>query len=341
MSDQAVAVQPKRGELEYVPISTIRENPVALRTVNRTSEKHLEMVESMKQKGIINPPNARRKTDEDTGEAFLELIDGLHRYTAAKDAGLVEIPLHILEMSDGEVLEAQIITNLHVQKTTPSAYTKQIKRILTMNPMMTESELAKKLGVSVQFIQQRLSLTKIENEDILKLIDNDKITLSNAYALAKLPLEEQAEFLDRAMTQNPDEFIPAVQARVKEIKEARQSGKDAGDAVFQPTPHYQKSKDAKEELATGNIGKTLVKKHGIKSAEEGFAMGVKWLLHMDPESIASQQAKYEAQREAREDAKAKKMAEKALKDEEKAKAKMEEAATAAAEAKAALASREG
>lgn len=339
MSDQAAA-SPAESELAKVAISMIRENPVALRTVNRMSEKYLELVESIRQKGILNPPNVRRKTDEETGDEYFELVDGLHRFTASKDAGLEKLPVHILDLDDGEVLEAQIIANLHVQKTTPSAYTKQLKRILTMNPLMTESELAQKLGVSPQFIQQRLSLTKVENEDILKLIDDGKICLSNAYALAKLPVEEQAEFLDRAMTQNPDEFIPAVQSRVKEIKEARRQGKDAGDAGFVPTPHFQKSKDVKDELEGGNIAKTLIKKHGLKTAEQGFNMAIKWVLHMDPESVAAQEAKYEAQKKARENAAAKKAAERALKDEEKAKAKMEEAAKAAEEAKAALAARD-
>jgi len=339
MSDQPVEVTTPESELAKVPIGQIRENPVALRTVNRTSEKYLELVESIRQKGILNAPNVRRKTDEEDGSEFFELIDGLHRYTAAKDAGLEKIPVQIFTMDDGEVLEAQIIGNLHKIKTTPSSYTKQLKRILSMNPLMTEAQLAQKLGVSPAFIQQRLSLTKIENEDILKLVDGGKICLSNAYALAKLPVEEQAQFLDRAMTQNPDEFIPAVQSRVKEIKEARRAGKDAGEAGFVPTPHFQKSKDVKDELTSGNVCKALVKKHSLKSAEEGFQMAIKWVLHMDPESVASQEAKYEATKKAREDEKAKKAAEKAKKDQEKAKAKMEEAAKAAAEAEAALAAR--
>jgi len=328
------------SELANIAIGMIRENPVALRTVNRQTESYLELVESIRQKGILNAPNVRRKTDAETGEEYFELIDGLHRYTAAKDAGLEEIPAQILPLNDAEVLEAQIIANLHVTKTTPSQFTKQIKRILTMNPLLSIAELAKNLGTSPQFIQQRLSLTKIESEEVMKLIDDGKISLANAYALAKLPVENQAEFYDRAMTQSPDEFIPAVQNRVKEIKEARRQGKEAGEAKWQPTAHFRKAKAVKEELENADVCKALVKKHGLKSAEEGFNMAIKWVLHLDPESVEAQKAKAEAEAEARAQAKAKKAAEKAAAKEEKLKAEIEEAAKIREEAMAKLAEKE-
>ena len=187
------------GKLATIKISEIRENPVALRTVNRQSEDYLGLVASIEQKGFMGAISVRPQKDAESGEEYYELIDGLHRFSAAKDAGISEINVDIIPLSDDLVLEAQILANIHKIETKPAEYTQQLKRILARNPLMTEAELAMKLGKSSSWIQQRLSLTKIENEEIISLVNEGKIGLANAYALAKLPIEEQTQFVDRAI----------------------------------------------------------------------------------------------------------------------------------------------
>ena len=245
------------GELKAVKISEIRENPVALRTVQRESEEYLGLVASIKEKGFLGSITMRPQKDPETEEEFYELVDGLQRFNAAKDAGLTEIPANIISLSDALVLEAQIVTNIHKVETKPAEYTAQLKRILAANPLMTEAELAKKLGKSAQWINQRLSLTKISNEEIIGMVNEGKICLANAYALAKLPPEEQPQFVDRATTQAPDEFVPAVQTRAKEIREARRKGLDSAPIEFTPTPHMRKLGELKQEFESSEIGPTL------------------------------------------------------------------------------------
>lgn len=311
--------------IEVVKLSDIRENPVALRTVNKQSESYLGLVDSIRQKGFLGSITGRKKQDE-AGTEYIEITDGLHRYNAAKDAGLTTIPIDILSLDDAETLEAQILMNVHKVDTRPVEYSNQLRRILAMNPMMTEAELATKLGKSAQWIKERLGLVKLP-EKVAELVDEGKINLTNAYALAKLPPEESADWVDRAMTETPTEFCPKVNGRVKEIKDAKRKGKDASASEFTPVAHLQKLAAIKEEMESPKVGPTLVKKHKLKSAEEGFAMGIKWALHMDPESIEAAKSKYEAQKEAKEEAKKRRAAERAEK-------KAKEAAEAAAKAKA-------
>ena len=314
------------GKLTELPLGLIRENPVALRAVNRQDEKYLGLVESIKSTGVLNAITVRSKTDEETGQEYFELIDGLHRFCASKDAGQEKIPANVLEMDDAAVLDAQVIANIHKVETKPVEYSRQMLRILAANPMMVESELAAKLSKSTQWVKERLGLTKIIDENIVNLINEGKIILANATTLAKLPPEEMAAFVDRAMTQGAEEFIPACNARLKEIREAKRQGKDAEDAVFQPVAFMQKMKDIKEELDKNEIGKILCQ--GLKTPEEGFAMAVKWALHLDPKSIEAQVAKDEERKKQRAEAKRKK-------DQEKAEKKAKKAAEAAAEAEAA------
>ena len=322
------------GELKKVAISQIRENPVALRTVNRESEDYLGLVASIQQKGFMGAITVRPQKDPESGEEFYELVDGLHRFAASKDAGISEINVDIVDLDNDLVLEAQIMANIHKIETRPAEYTQQLKRILARNALMTEAELAEKLGKSTAWIQQRLSLTKIDNAEIIALINEGKIGLANAYALAKLPADEQGQFTDRAMTQPPDEFVPAVNARVKEIREARRKGTDASQAEFQPVAHMRKMKDVKLELDNPAIGPELIKVEGIKKPSDAFQLAIKWILHLDSMSIEAQKAEYDERNRKREEAKAAAKVKRAKAQEEKAKAKADEAAKRAANAEA-------
>lgn len=323
------------GELKKVALSDIRENDVALRTVNRESEEYLGLVESIRSKGFIGAISVRERSDED-GTSYYELVDGLHRFNAAKDAGLDEINVDVVDLDEDQVLEAQIMANIHKVETRPIEYTRQLKRILTRNPLMTEAELAAKLGKSTSWIAGRLSLNKLASEQARQLVNEGKIGLSNAYALAKLPAEEQADWLDRAMTLAPDEFIPQTTERLKQIREARKQGKDAAPAEFAPVPHLQKLKVLREEFESGDVGQTLVNKHGVGSAVDGFAMGIAWALHMDPDSVEIQREKDAERRAQREEKRKAKAAERAKAKADKLKKELEEATTAAAEAEAAI-----
>ncbi len=318
------------GELKTIKLADIRENEVALRTVDRQGESYLGLVESMKQQGFRGAIQVRKQIDRETNAEYYEIIDGLHRFNAAKDAGLTELNADVVSLTEDQVLEAQIMANIHRVETRPIEYTNQLKRILNRNPLMTESELAVKLGKSPTWVKERLGLLKIDNEQINTLINEGKITLANAYALAKLPAEEQAEFVSRAMTQQPDEFVPAVTARIKEIKEAKRQGADAAPAAFQPTAFMQKLGDIKTSIDNKSFAQKTCESNSASTAAEGFALALKWVLHLDADSVAAQKAKDDARKAEREEAKAKRDAEKAAKKEKEAAAEADKALAVAA-----------
>lgn len=313
------------SELLNIPVADIHENPVALRNVNREGESYLGLVDSIRNVGVMNPINVRRRTDADTGETFFELVDGLHRFSAARDAGIKEIPAHVLTLDDAQVLEAQIIGNIHRVETKPVEYSKQLRRILSANHMMTESELATKLGKSPSWISARLGLNKIDNPKITSLIDDGKITLSNAYALAKLPADDQVEFLEKAQIETPDVFVGAVNQRIKDLRESARQGRDPKPAEFQPTARFQKMSAVKEALDDPSLASALISEAGIATPEEAFDLALKWVLHLDPVSVRVDQEKWEAERQAREEAKKRRA-------EERAAAKAAEAQANAVEA---------
>lgn len=316
------------GKLQIVKIENIRENKVALRNVNLQSEDYLGLVESIRSKGFMGAITVRTRTDEATGEVFFELVDGLHRLNAARDAGLTEINVDVLDLDDMDTLQVQLMANVHKIETRPMEYSQQIRRILMMNSMMTEAELATTLGKSPAWIQQRLGLNKIDNEVISTLINEGKIGLSNAYALAKLPAEEMADFSDRAQTTSPDEFIPQVEARVKEIRDANRKGKKAAPSEFIPTAFLQKLSILKDELEDSKVGTDMINRFGLTTAQEGWDQAIKFVLHMDQISVEQKKAEWEQKKAERDAARARRAEErKAAKE-----AQAAEEAAAAAEA---------
>lgn len=310
--------------LENVVLERIRENPSALRNVKRESAEYQELVGSIREKGILNPPLGRKCVDPETQEEYIGLIDGLQRFNAAKDAGLTEIPMLIKDMDEAGVLEAQLCANLHKIQTKPAEYAKQLNRLLSLDPFLTLTKLAQNLSVSTTWLHERLGLVKL-TDSIAELVDNGDICVSNANHLAKLPPEEQANFADRAQTDTPQKFIPEVQARISELRAAKREGRDAKPEEFVPNPRMRKVAQVKDELVEGEMGKALCNKHALGTAEEGFAMAVKWILQVDPDSIEVDRAKWEQRKAELEEAKARRKAEREKKKQEAAAAKAAEA----------------
>lgn len=308
------------ADLGNIALDQIRENPDALRAVARDTEQFLELVESVKSMGILNPISVRA-IDTDGGDPEYVLVDGLHRYTAAQEAGLKQIPAQIVEASDVEVYEMQIVANVHKVDTRPIEYTKGLLRILGANPTLTQSELARKIGKSPSWLNERLRLLKLDSK-IQSLVDEEKITLMNAHALSKLPPEEQGNYLDAAMTQPAAEFVPVIEERAKAIREAARQGRSAEKAEWAPTPHLRKMKELKEARTEGVAGK-LVTKHSPSSASEAAQLMLDWVLNMDPEGVEAQRAKHDQREKEKDEAKKRRAAERT---EQKAKEAAAEAA---------------
>jgi ParB/RepB/Spo0J family partition protein len=274
-----------KNKLTYVPIGEIRENPVALRAVNKESENYPGLVDSIRLEGVLSPITVRQMTDPETGQKYYSLVDGLHRFNAAQDAGLEEMPIVILTADDAKVLELQFMANIHKVETRPVEYSKQLSRILSNNPLMTQSELGVKLGMSPTYIAARLGLVKLA-ENVSTLVDDGTINLSNAYVLAKLPPEEQANFVERGITMPPSEFTPNVNARIKELRDAKRQGREAAPTEFVPIPHVRKLGEIKAELDNPTALLAMVREQNLKSPAEIVKATVAWCLMLDPNSIA-------------------------------------------------------
>lgn len=295
------------SKLANLKITEVTESPVALRTVDTETDSFKELVDSIKAKGVLNPVSVRPLT-----EGGYCLVDGLHRFTGAKAAGLTEIPCQILEISEVEAMEAQLVANIQKVETRPVEYAKHLKRILATNPLMTLNELAQKVAKSAAWISDRFGLLKLA-ENVQTLVDSGEVGLSNAYALSRLPNPEQLNFLDRAMTLPPAEFIPLVEARMKEIRAAKREGTDGTEEQFVAVPHLRKLSELKAELETGASALAVCADAKAKKSEDGFKACLNWVLQLDAKTVKEKQEKFEARKKAAVDERNRRSAERAEK----------------------------
>lgn len=357
--------------LKEIRLDEIRVNPIALREVNRSDDQFVELMNSIRSQGIITAISVREKPGDD-GKKY-ELIDGLQRFTSAQEVGtgivnadgpvfvdstdaegktikVGVVPANILVRDDAEALLTQIIGNVQRVETTPVQYAAGLRRLLGYYATWTIAELASKLNKSPNWIEKQLGLLKL-HDSIKPLVDGGKITVSNAIVLCKLPPDEQLKWMDRAQTETSEIFGPAALARVKEIRDANRKGEDAGEAVFQPTPHLRKKPEMESELKEPTVLPQLIQElnilEGIKptrdglaaAARQGAALGIAWALNYDAKSQEAQRQNHIEREKRNEEQKIRRDAERKQKRAQEAAertAKANDEAKAAAEKAAAL-----
>ncbi|QQR72717.1 MAG: ParB/RepB/Spo0J family partition protein [Holophagales bacterium] len=104
-----------------VPLSALEPNPDQPRnSVGDLSD----LVESIKAKGILEPILVRPRKTAEEGESELarsqfQIISGERRYRAALEAGLFDVPVIEMAVSDQEALEIALIENLQRKDLSP------------------------------------------------------------------------------------------------------------------------------------------------------------------------------------------------------------------------------
>ena len=107
--EQKTTDKPKEfTQSNLISISDISRNPYQPRQ-SFSEEKLEELANSIKKIGIIQPIAVRPNK---SGDGKYEIVAGERRWLAAQRAGLHEIPVTILDLSDVETLEVAIVENI-------------------------------------------------------------------------------------------------------------------------------------------------------------------------------------------------------------------------------------
>ena len=144
-------------------------------------EALIELSDSIKERGIIQPLIVRKSDDQD--DKF-ELIAGERRLQAAQSAGLHEVPVVIIEADNLKSLELAIIENVQ-RKDLNVVEEAESYRNLIHNFNYDQDKVSKFIGKSRSHISNSLRILSLP-EKIIEMLRDDKLTLGHAKVLIGL-----------------------------------------------------------------------------------------------------------------------------------------------------------
>ena len=170
----------KNSETKRVSISDLTRNPYQPReTFNEF--KLNELANSIKKNGIIQPIAVRPKKSE---AGKYEIVAGERRWLAAQKAGLHDIPVNVLDLSDVESLEVAIVENIQRDDLNPIEEAKGYKR-LSEEFKYDHENISKLMSKSRSHISNTLRLLTLP-ADVISMIEEGTLTSGQARPLIGL-----------------------------------------------------------------------------------------------------------------------------------------------------------
>jgi ParB family chromosome partitioning protein len=213
-------MEEKKGSAQQVPLSKIKPNPFQPRKVFR-SEDLQELVQSVKERGILQPIVVRRKGD------LWEIIAGERRYRAAQKLGMLTIPVIEVQASDVESLELALIENLQRTDLSPLEEAEGYRR-LQEEFSMSQEQIAQKVGKDRATVANAMRLLKLSPE-VKAMLASGELTAGHARVLAALPTpQEQYKWAEKIVRQgfNVRDVEKWLQDQKGPVKKGKSGGKN-------------------------------------------------------------------------------------------------------------------
>ena len=207
----------------------------------KQDEAMAEMVDSVKQYGVLVPALVRPKAD-----GGYEMVAGHRRKCAATLAGITEMPCIVRNLSDDEATIIMVDSNLQRETILPSekafAYKMKLEAMkrqgertdLTSSPLdkklkglTSAQQVSQKSGDSQPQIYRYIRLTELI-PSVLDMVDSGKIAFRPAVELSYLSKEQQQSLHD---TMECEDCTPSLAQAVK-MKEFSRDGKLTEEVIL-------------------------------------------------------------------------------------------------------------
>ncbi len=165
------------NQRNMVAIANLSRNPYQPRQ-NFKEEKLEELANSIRKNGIIQPI-AVRHSKSSSGK--YEIVAGERRWLAAQKAGLHEIPVTVLELSDVESLEVAIVENIQRDDLNPIEEARGYKRLNEEFKYDHES-ISRLMSKSRSHISNTLRLLTLP-QDVIAMLEEGSLTSGQARPL--------------------------------------------------------------------------------------------------------------------------------------------------------------
>jgi ParB family chromosome partitioning protein len=218
------------GKIIFLRPEQIRTNPLQPRE-NFSQQSMEELVQSIKEKGVIQPVLVRQRGD------YYELIAGERRFRAANLLNLNELPAIVKEADDRDSLEISLIENVQREDLNAIEEARAYQYLLEKF-QVNQEQIGEVLGKSRSTITNTIRLLKLPQE-IQAEIRQGRISYGHGRAL----LEIEDANLQRKLTQEViakglsvrelENLIKTRRPRMRKVSMRRQTPNDPHNTLFE------------------------------------------------------------------------------------------------------------
>ena len=242
---EALKFPPEVNQVQQIPLDEIDSFPNHPFKV-RDDEDMEQLVESIREKGVLTPATVRQKPD-----GRYELISGHRRKHACERAGLKELPALIVKMDDDEAVIRMVDANLQREHILPSekafaykakldAMKRQGKRTdltsVQVAPKLAAEQIAETDGTSKDTVKRYIRLTYLIPE-LLQKVDEEKLPFMTGVTLSYLRTAEQEALLKIMDGNGRGSYIPSLQG-AESLKRRSGELQKAGNAELSEDEIY-------------------------------------------------------------------------------------------------------
>ncbi len=257
-------------EVLYLPIDLLVPNPDQPRQ-KFNDESILELAESIRQQGVIQPILAEARND-----GTYMLIAGERRLRASQYAGLNKVPVIVRKISPEQKLEMALVENTQREDLTPMEEARAYFRLLDAFNL-SQQEVAEKVGKNRSTVANSLRLLKLP-EPMRNAVEERKISAGHARALlaANNPADQMllfAKILNNSLS----------------VRDAEALGADMNQGQKKPDKLSHQKNMHEKDLELANLEEQFIQAFGTKVSLKGTLskgrMEVSWYSSEDLERI--------------------------------------------------------
>lgn len=201
--DEDYAALDRVRSAKDVPIEQLRPNKFQPRRYFN-EQKGAELVDSVREKGILEPLLVRRIAGQPNN---YEIIAGERRWRAAQKAQLLQVPVVIKDISDGEALELSLIENIQREDLTPLDEAEGYHRLIE-DFAHTQDKVGRLVGKSRSHVANMLRLLTLP-DSVKAFLSDGRLTAGHARALitAENPEKLALKIVDQGLNVRETETL--------------------------------------------------------------------------------------------------------------------------------------
>jgi ParB family transcriptional regulator, chromosome partitioning protein len=213
--------------VEHIEMKMIRPSQYAVRNkFQKISPEDDTLVASIREHGLLQPILIRP-----LAQGF-EIVAGHRRFQACRSLRCRFIPCKIREMSDKDAYEIQLTENMQRKAMDAIEEAEAFRRYVVDFGWGGVSELARKIGMSEEYVSHRIQLLKLP-ENVKEQIAMSRLNVSCAIELSNFPLDAQSEIVEHMTNNN------MTVRQLREMKSRLKVG--AGALNLEPSNDLKKS----------------------------------------------------------------------------------------------------